>query len=299
MEVFFRAVSSGRYEPEHVDAISCTYNMGGFSPMNSVLVAYGLEREHFKNRHIERQHSARGFTVIAHGDFDPCVITASKAKTWSSISDASLMILRIAELEQVRSLRFTQFGWTHGGFPALAFKQLMRSVHLAHLFTKVEKIVVDVDEKFLSLAISISNAEYDCLNASIEDTGVRNLIVIPKWDPKNIELQPLVDTSYLHEKAETGDTASMTSLGQYYRSDFPLLAIKWLSLATGRGSGAARTILENTQSQTSGAISVAGQRLGELWLSDLANQIATNSMLDTDLAFQSWLLWRQGSILSR
>lgn len=55
MEVLIRPISRGWYEPTDVDAISCTYNPDGFTPMSAVLVAYGLDREYFKTQVIHRE----------------------------------------------------------------------------------------------------------------------------------------------------------------------------------------------------------------------------------------------------
>ena len=39
MEVVIRPIEHGTYIPMTVDAISCTYNMDGFTPMNAILAA--------------------------------------------------------------------------------------------------------------------------------------------------------------------------------------------------------------------------------------------------------------------
>jgi hypothetical protein len=265
--------------------------MDGFAPMNSVLVALGLDRDYFKRKSLEKYHHERGFCVLTHGEMRPNVITSSKTEDWAGISDASLLILNIADLENHKSLCMTHFAFVLGKFPELAFGQCMLGVHLASYFTTLEKIVVDVDEKFIDLAHSISAAIKMKLNIPLPESN--QSVVEPKWQPKKIELQPVTSTAYLHEKAETGDTVSMTKLGQVYRFKFPLLALKWLSLASSRGSGVAKTLLEQTKTQVSEEVATVACRLGEFWLSDLPQRIEQDKHRGVSPKFLSWLLWRQ------
>ena len=66
MEVVIRPIEHGSYTPIPVDAISCTYNMDGFTPMNAILAAYDLDREHF--RKCGRMHEGPKLRIICHGD---------------------------------------------------------------------------------------------------------------------------------------------------------------------------------------------------------------------------------------
>jgi hypothetical protein len=64
MEVVIRPVAHVAYESVKTDAISCTYDMDGFTLMNEVLRAYRLDREHF--RKCAYMHESRKFRVISH-----------------------------------------------------------------------------------------------------------------------------------------------------------------------------------------------------------------------------------------
>lgn len=295
MNVILRPIPHGAYAPEQTDAISCTYSMDGFTPMNSVLVAYGLDRDHFKSTSLEKSHHERGFCVLMHSEIRPAVITSSKTEDWGGISDASLLILKIADLENHKSLCMTHFAFVLGEFPEIAFGQCMQGVHLANHFTTLERIVVDVDEKFFDQACSISAAIQKKLDMPLPVPEFNPSVMEPKWQPKNIELEPVTSTAYLHEKAETGDTESMTRLGQLHRRSFPILALKWLSLAASRGSGGARTLLEHTKSQVSEEVGTAAYRLSEFWLSDLPKRMEQDKRQGVSPKFLSWLLWRQGA----
>ena len=75
MEVVIRPVARGRYEAVRTDAVSCTYDMNGFTLMSAVLSQLGLDREHF--RKCARMHEGEKFRVISHGDEKPFVITTN------------------------------------------------------------------------------------------------------------------------------------------------------------------------------------------------------------------------------
>ena len=47
MEIVLRPVPHAAYESVKTDAISCTYDMDGFTLMSAVLSQLGLDREHF------------------------------------------------------------------------------------------------------------------------------------------------------------------------------------------------------------------------------------------------------------
>ena len=109
-DVTLRAIPHGTYVASNAEVISCTYNMDGFTPMNAVLVAHGVERAHFTNKKLETYHSVRGFRALAHEDVSPKVITSTETKKWDSISDAPFEILSTAEaVGKYKSLCFTQF----------------------------------------------------------------------------------------------------------------------------------------------------------------------------------------------
>jgi len=157
MEVVIRPIAHGSYAPFPVDAISCTYNMDGFTPMNAVLSAYGMDREHF--RKCARFHAGPKFRTICHGDCyeRPQVITVSKTERWDSEPSATDEILTIADCERCESLCMTHFMFIIGKFPETAFEQCLRSVELAKLHTRLRKIVVDVDERCYLQALDVHN----------------------------------------------------------------------------------------------------------------------------------------------
>lgn len=299
MRVVLNPTSGGRYESFKVDVVSCTYGVDNFfGSMDSVLSAYGLDREHFRSNAIQAAHYVRGFSVIVHTEIQPAVITASKTERWHCISDAALLILRAADCERHRSLRMTHFGCLPGKFPDLAFRQCMQAVHLAHYFTELETIVVDVDEKYIDEATAISMEVQSQLSIPLPADLPALAKAEAKWIPEKVQLDPVISSYHLLEKAETGDTTSMTRLGQYYRFDTPVLALKWLFLATSRGSGLARTLLEYTKSQVTDDITRAAYRLSEFWLSDLPKRIELDGGLPDNQQLLSWLLWQQGTTKS-
>ena len=156
MEVVIRSISRGSYEALPVDAISCTYNMDGFTPMNSILVAYGLDRENF--RKCAAMHEGPTFRIICHGDCNdegPQVITASKTLHWDSEPDATAEILAIADGERCESLSMTHFMFIRGKFPVAAFEQSLRSVESGQFRAYLRKNVVDVDEQYYPQALAV------------------------------------------------------------------------------------------------------------------------------------------------
>lgn len=156
MEIVIRPIPRGSYEALPVDAISCTYNMDGFTPMNSILVAYGLDREHF--RKCAGMHGGPKFRIICHGDCNdegPQVITASKTLHWDSEPGATAEILAIADGEQCESLSMTHFMFILGNFPEAAFEQCLRSVESGKSRAYLRKVVVDVDEGYYQQALDV------------------------------------------------------------------------------------------------------------------------------------------------
>ena len=79
MEVVIRPLPNGAYVPSEADAIACTYDMDDSSPMNAVLLQFGLDREHFSK--CASMHAGDKFRVISHGDEKPFVITTTQTKS--------------------------------------------------------------------------------------------------------------------------------------------------------------------------------------------------------------------------
>lgn len=277
MEIILRSIPHGVYVSENTDAISCTLNIDGFTPMKSVLIAHGLDQYHFNKKSLEQYHKNRGFRVVVHGDQRPTVITSSKTENWESISDAAFLILQAAAHENRKSLCFTQFAFILGAFPELGFKQCMRAIHVADQYTDLEKIIVDIDESFIDQANSISmgvKAEIDAQTPEIK-TIFPEVDAMVAWldkqeaKEKNIRIEPVTNTANLIEQAESGDVGAMTKLGQYYRSQFPFLALKWLLIAASHGSRLAFLLLENEESKVSDRVKEAAYKMSIYWFEDL------------------------------
>lgn len=164
MEVVIRPIAHGGYAPIPVDAISCTYNMDGFTPMNAILRAYGLDLDHF--RKCARFHAGPKFWTICHSDCDerPQIITSSKTKHWDSEPGATDEILAVADCERCESLCMTHFMFILGKFPEVAFEQCLRSVELAKFHTHLRKIVVDIDERHYLQALDVHTRVRESVN---------------------------------------------------------------------------------------------------------------------------------------
>lgn len=157
MEIVIRPIEHGTYAPVPVDAISCTYNMDGFTPMNAILAAYGLDREYF--RKCGRMHEGSKLRIICHGDCyeRPQVITVSKAAWWDSEPGATKKILTLADCERCESLSMTHFSFILGAFPASAFKQCIGSIQSAAGFENLNRVVVDIDVRYYQHALDVDS----------------------------------------------------------------------------------------------------------------------------------------------
>lgn len=150
MEILIRAVPHEGYEPIETDAISCTYDMDGFTLMNAVLIQHGLDREHF--RKCAYMHESEKFRVISHGDEKPFVITTTKTERWNSEPNAARQIMVTADAERAESLCMTHFAFISGKFPEDDFAQCMREVAQTENYIELKKIVVDVDSRYFEEA---------------------------------------------------------------------------------------------------------------------------------------------------
>ncbi len=153
MKILLRSVPHVAYEPVKTDAISCTYNMDGFTLMNAVLIEYGLNREHF--RKCAHMHSGDKFRVISHGDEKPFVITTTKTERWDSEPSAAQQIIEAADAERCESLCMTHFAFILGEFPEEAFAQCMQQIKSAKGCTNLQKVVVDVDSRHFESAQAV------------------------------------------------------------------------------------------------------------------------------------------------
>lgn len=153
MEVLLRSVPHLAYEPVKTDAISCTYDMDGFTLMNAVLIQHGLDREHF--RKCTHMHSGDKFRVISHGDEKPLVITITKTERWDSEPSAAQQIIDAADAERCESLCMTHFAFIPGKFPEEAFTQCIQQIVLAPHCTNLQKVIVDVDSRHFDRAQAV------------------------------------------------------------------------------------------------------------------------------------------------
>lgn len=153
MEVLLRPVPHLAYEPVKTDAISCTYDMDGFTLMNVVLIQHGLDREHF--RKCAHMHSGGKFRVISHGDEKPLVITTTKTERWDSEPSATQQVIDAADAERCESLCMTHFAFILGNFPDEAFAQCIQQIVLATHCTNLQKVIVDVDSRYFDRAKAV------------------------------------------------------------------------------------------------------------------------------------------------
>lgn len=153
MEVLLRPVPHLAYEPVETDAISCTYDMDGFTLMNAVLIQHGMDREHF--RKCAHMHSGDKFRVISHGDEKPLVITITKTERWDSEPSAAQQIIDAADAERCESLCMTHFAFIPGKFPEEAFAQCVQQIKLASHCTNLQKVLVDVDSRHFERAQAV------------------------------------------------------------------------------------------------------------------------------------------------
>ena len=82
-----------------VDAVSCTFNPEGFSPMRTVIRGLGREPDDFTGPGVSAYHRRR-FSAVSH-EFDtrPVVITSSRTATWEAQPQAAGEIIRVADIE--------------------------------------------------------------------------------------------------------------------------------------------------------------------------------------------------------
>jgi hypothetical protein len=287
MEITLRLIPHGSYVASDADVISCTYNMDGFTPMNAVLIQHGIERAHFSRKVLDNYHSERGFRTLVHEYVVPNVITSTETEKWDSISDAAFEILRTVDAaDKYKSLCFTQFAFVQGTFPEIAFRQLMLAVEFSKHFGSFEKIIVDMDERHIEQARMIWKKLKEELSQPLPDEEFSEQGDGPI---ENIQLDPVTSTAFLLERAETGDVKGMTQLGQHYRNQAPVLALKWLTLASFRGSKIADALTEYLERKMTDEEKAAGYRLSLFWLSDQIKKIEADRASEMATEFVAWM----------
>jgi hypothetical protein len=296
MEITLRPVLHGIYMASDADVISCTYNMDGFTPMNAILIQHGIERAHFSRKALETYHAQRGFRTLVHDDVSPNVITSTETQKWDSISDAAFEILLTAEaVGKYKALCFTQFAFVQSKFPEIAFGQLMLAVELAEHFANLEEIIVDVDEKHVEQAMAVWQELKQKLSAPLPDNDIaeQGTALIG-----NVQLDPVTSTAFLLESAETGNVKYMTQLGQHYRNKTSILALKWLTLASFRGSKVADVLIEYLEQKLTDEEKVVGHKLSLFWFADQIKKIEANRESEMAYEFVEWLKSTDGLSMS-
>ena len=220
-------------------------------------------------------------------DVSPNVITSTETEKWDSISDAPFEILSTAGIVgKYKSLCFTQFAFVQGIFPEIAFQQLMRAVEFSEHFGRLEKIIVDMDERHIEQARMIWNELKKELNQPLPDDEFSEQGDGPI---ENIQLDPVTSTAFLLERAETGDVKGMIQLGQHYRNQAPVLALKWLTLASFRGSKIADALVEYLERKMTDEEKAAGYRLSLFWFSDQIKKIEAHREAEMAPEFVAWM----------
>lgn len=296
MQITLRPIPHGSYIASGADVISCTYNMDGFTPMNAILIQHGIERAHFTIKTLDTYHSERGFRTLVHEDVSPSVITSTETEKWDSISDASFEILRTAAaVGRYKSICFTQFAFVQGLFPEIAFGQLLLAAEFAEHFGSFEKIIVDVDMKYIEQAQAIWQQLKQKLSEPHPDDEFE---VDSTAKVENTQLDPVTSTAFLLERAETGDAKSMAQLGQHYRNQTPILALKWLTLATFRGLKIAEPLLAYVESKLTDEEKTIGYKLSLFWFADQIKKIEAHRESEMTPEFVAWMKNADGLSIS-
>lgn len=140
------------YPPTESDAISCTFNMNGFTPMLSVLRAHGFVRELFdSNGQLEKWHKEE-FRVHVHRSCSSLLLTTSRTRTWDDAPQATRKIIEIADGEGCKSLCLTHFTFIQGKFPKSAFNHCLELAANAEHQSRLKLIIVDVDGRHFEVA---------------------------------------------------------------------------------------------------------------------------------------------------
>ncbi len=153
MEVVIRPIPNGAYVPSEADAIACTYDMDDSSPMNAVLLQFGLDREHFSK--CASMHAGDKCRVISHGDEKPFIITTNKLEDWGPEPNVAWEVITAADAERCESLSISHFALKNKLFPEEIFNRYLRQILQAKYFTKIKQIFVDVDEAYFDSATNI------------------------------------------------------------------------------------------------------------------------------------------------
>lgn len=270
--------------------------MDGFTPMNAVLIQHGIERAHFRRKEVGAYHSERGFRALMHEYVRPNVITSTETEKWDSISDAPFEILRTAAAGgRYKSICFTQFAFVQGQFPEIAFWQLMLAAEFSEHFGSFEEIIVDVDERHIEQAQAIWQELKEKLSEPLTDDEleVEGVALV-----ENTQLDPVTSTAFLLERAETGDAKAMAQLGQHYRNQTPILALKWLTLANFRDLKITEPLLAYVETKLTDEEKTIGYKLSLLWFADQIKKIEAHRESEMTPEFVAWMKSADGLSMS-
>ena len=140
------------YPPSESDAISCTFNMNGFTPMWSVLRAHGFDRGLFDGIRQLEERQDEEFRVHVDRTYSPLLITTSRTCTWDDAPQATSQIINIADAEGCKSVCLTHFMFLQGKFPKSAFNHCLHvAANFEHQY-QLRRIIVDVDDRHIEVA---------------------------------------------------------------------------------------------------------------------------------------------------
>lgn len=157
MELSIRLVSRGVWSDPWTDAVSCTYNLDGFTPMSVVIRRLGFDRSYFDQGTKLKGHHQPGFKVLVHRTNQRCLITSSKTACWDDAPQATTEIIKTVVTEKCKSLCMTHFGFIPGNFPKAAFHNCLQMAVSAKEQDRLDRLVVDVDERHSDIATELFN----------------------------------------------------------------------------------------------------------------------------------------------
>lgn len=212
MNILIRPVRHDQYESIEVDAVACTVIGSDVSEMSAVLDAFSIDKERFIC--CEAGGTSSDGAVKLNNDTKPKVITIAVTDYWEFEHEVPLQVVRAAGASQCRTLCIAQFAFMDWQFPEQAFLSFMQAVTDAQQVSQLEKIVVDVDERYVDEA----KATYKKVAEQ------QKFIARHRVNPKTVRL------------AEAGDTyyQRLLAVDLWVKSndkDRSLHAYKWLIIA--------------------------------------------------------------------
>jgi hypothetical protein len=159
MEILIRPIShrTEEYAMGHcyswpsaaTEAVSCTYNMDGFSPMNAVITAQGWDRANFIGSGALGLRPDEAAGVLVHKECRPLLLTTTKTPSWNDRGQATTEIISTADAEGCESLCMTHFAFLPRKFPKGALKHCLQMAARAGDQPHMKRVIVDVDERHI------------------------------------------------------------------------------------------------------------------------------------------------------